>query len=158
MNAFMRKGDFWSGIALATLGAYIVGQARHWVYMGEEGPGPGFFPMWYGGVMVVLSLLLVAGAVLKSGDEGRAVRWSEVRRALTCWAAFAVCIGLLKTLGFVIAYAALTWFIVAVMYRQPQRKAWALAIGGALLFHVLFSMLLEIPLPEGMLIPGLLAH
>jgi putative tricarboxylic transport membrane protein len=158
MNAFTRKGDFWSGIALAALGAYIVGQARHWVYMGDEGPGPGFFPVWYGGAMVVLSLLLVAGAVLKPGGEGRGVRWGEVGRALTCWLAFAVCIGLLKTLGFVVAFALLTWFIVAVMYRQSQRKAWALAIGGALLFHVLFSMVLEIQLPEGVLLAGLLAH
>jgi putative tricarboxylic transport membrane protein len=158
MNAFMRKGDFWSGIALAALGAYIVGQARQWVYMGEEGPGPGFFPIWYGGAMVVLSLLLVAGAVLKTGGEGKRVRWSEVGRAMTCWLAFAVSIGLLKIVGFVVAFALLTWFIVSVMYRQSQRKAWSLAIGGALLFHVLFSMVLEIQLPEGMLIPGLLVH
>src|SRR5262245_16206093 len=140
MNAFMRKGDFWSGIALAAFGAYIVSQARRWTYMGDEGPGPGFFPVWYGGAMVVLSLLLVAGTVLKPGGEGRSLRWGEVGRALACWAAFAACIGLLKLLGFAIAFALLTWFIVAVMYRQPQRKAWLLAIGGALLFQLLFSV------------------
>ena len=158
MNAFTRKGDFWSGMALAALGAYILGQARQWVYMGEEGPGPGFFPMWYGGAMVVLSLLLVAGAVLKPGPDGKAIRWGEVGRALICWVAFAACIGLLKTLGFAVAFALLTWFIVAVMYREPQRKAWALAIGGALLFHALFVVVLDIQLPEGLLIAGLLAH
>ena len=35
--------------------------ALRWTYMGEDGPGAGFFPLWYGGVMVVLSLALVAG-------------------------------------------------------------------------------------------------
>jgi len=158
MYAFARRGDFWSGLALAALGTYIVSEARGWIYLGEDGPGPGFFPLWYGGAMIVLSLLLVAGTVLGNPVAGKAPSWPELRRAMTCWAAFAACIALMKLVGFLVAFAALSWFIVAVMYRQSQRKAWALAIGGALLFHVLFSMVLEIQLPEGMLIPGLMAH
>ena len=54
MNGFLRKGDFWSGLALAGFGAFIVAQARHWTYAGDDGPGPGFFPMCYGGAMIVL--------------------------------------------------------------------------------------------------------
>ena len=160
MNAWARKGDFWAGLVLAGLGFYIVSQAWGWTYMGEDGPGPGFFPMWYGVAMALLSLLLVAGTVLKQdgGARGKTLRWGELRRALTCWLALAVCVALLKPIGFVLAFALLTWFIVAVMYRQSQRKAWALAIGGALLFHVLFVVVLDIQLPEGLLIPGLLAH
>ena len=60
-------GDFWSGLVLAALGGYIARGRGSWVYLGEDGPGPGFFPIWYGGAMLALSLLLVAGAVLKPG-------------------------------------------------------------------------------------------
>ena len=81
MYAFARRGDFWSGLALAALGAYIVTQARGWIYMGEDGPGPGFFPLWYGGAMVVLSLLLVAGTVLRQSTASHAPSWAELRRA-----------------------------------------------------------------------------
>ena len=151
MNAFLRKGDFWSGLVLAAFGAYIVMQASRWVYVGEDGPGAGFFPMWYGGAIVVLSLLLVAGAVLKPGAGGTELRWSELRRALACWAAFALCIALLKVLGFMLAFALLTWFIVVGMYRQSHRKALVLAVGGAVLFEVLFSWVLEMQLPSGLL-------
>ena len=157
MNAFLRKGDFWSGLALAALGAFIIERASHWAYMGEDGPGPAFFPVWYGSAMLVLSLLLVAGAVLKPGAGGAVLRWSDLRRALTCWAAFAVCIALLKPLGFMLAFALLTWFIVAIMYGQSQRKALALGIGGAILFQLLFSTVLDIQLPAGVL-GGLLTH
>ena len=52
-------GDFWSGIALAALGSFIVNEARQWDYMTPEGPGAGFFPMWYGIAMVLLSGFLV---------------------------------------------------------------------------------------------------
>jgi putative tricarboxylic transport membrane protein len=150
MKHFLRKGDFWSGLALAGFGAYVVATARHWTYMGEDGPGAGFFPMWYGAAMVVLSLLLVAGAVLKPGaGEARTLPWSDLRRALTCWVAFVACIALFKALGFMLAFASLTWFIIAVMYGQSHRKALLVAIGGALVFQMLFGWVLDIQLPAG---------
>ncbi len=149
----MRKGDFWSGLALAALGVYILSEAWRWEYLGVDGPGPGFFPVWYGGAMVALSLLLVAGAVLKSDPTtGRRINWSELRRVLTCWVAFAVCIALLNVLGFVVSFALLTWFIVAVMFRQSQLKAITLAIGSALGFYALFSLALGVSLPSGLLL------
>ena len=153
MNSVTRKGDFWSGLFLAALGTYIFTQAWGWSYMAEEGPGAGFFPLWYGGIMVVLSLLLVAGTVLKHNpkDNSQPFAWGEMRRALTCWAAFAVCVAIMKFVGFMIAFALLVWFIVAIMFRQRQRIALSLAIGSAVAFYVLFSMGLDLTLPAGLL-------
>lgn len=144
-------GDFVSGLALAALGAFIVVRARGWTYMGEDGPGPGFFPTWYGSIMVVLSLALVARSALGPAAPGPAVKWREVGRAIVCWAAFVASIGLMEVVGFEIAFALLTWFVVAVIARRPQRVALPLAIGGALLFHGVFATLLEVNLPRGML-------
>ena len=150
MRAFARKGDFWSGLVLALLGAYIVVQARGWTYMAEDGPGPGFFPAWYGAAMLVLSLALVAGAVLKQTPGPSApFAWPELARALGCWAAFAASMALMTVVGFAPAFALLAWFIIAVMARQPQRVALPIALGGAVLFHVLFAVLLEVELPRG---------
>jgi putative tricarboxylic transport membrane protein len=149
VSAFLRRGDFWSGLALAVLGTYIVSEARGWIYMGEDGPGPGFFPLWYGGAMIVLSLLLVAGTVAKPGAAGRRTSRPELLRALLCWGAFVACVALMNVLGFALAYAMLTWFIVAVMARRPQRIALAVAVGGAILFHLLFDVALDVGLPRG---------
>jgi hypothetical protein len=33
MSAFIRRGDFWSGLALVALGAYIVREAWGWAIM-----------------------------------------------------------------------------------------------------------------------------
>ena len=153
MNSFARSGDFWSGLALAALGAYIVSQAWTWVYMGEDGPGAGFFPMWYGGAMVVLSLVLVAGAVVKAPPAAMQprVNWRDVGRALTCWVAFVACIALMPLAGFAISFALLTWFIVAVMAHQPQRIAIPLSIAGAAGFYALFDLALDLSLPKGLL-------
>jgi putative tricarboxylic transport membrane protein len=150
VKPFTRSGDFWSGLALAALGAYVVGQAWSWVYLGEEGPGPGFFPLWYGSLMVLLSLSLVVNAVRRNA-VATPVRWPDVRRAILCWVAFVVSIASMPLLGFAVSFALLTWFIVAVMARQPQRIALPLAVGGALLFYAIFELGLELSLPRGLL-------
>jgi len=153
MPSLARSGDFWSGLALAALGAFVVSQARGWTYAGEDGPGAGFFPLWYGGVMIVLSLVLVAGTVVKrrAAAAPEAFRWNDLGRALACWVAFVASIALMKVIGFGASFALLTWFIIAVMARRPQRVAIPVAIAGALLFHVVFEWALEVSLPRGML-------
>ncbi len=152
MSRLVRNGDFWSGLVLAALGTYIVTEARRWTYMGEDGPGAGFFPLWYGGVMIVLSLALVAGAVLRRRGAGTpaAIRWRDLGRALGCWAAFVACIAIMKVVGFAIAFALLAWFIIAVMARRPQWVALTVAIGGAVGFYALFERALDVALPKGM--------
>ena len=139
----MRSGspDFWSGLALAALGGYTVYTARGWEYLGQDGPGPGFFPLWYGIAMLALSLLLV----VKSGGE--AVSWKGAGRAFATWGAFAVSVVLLKLAGFVVGFAALTFFMVAVMYRRPLAVAALVAIGTTGAFYLIFPLALGVQLP-----------
>ena len=153
MPLFARRGDFWSGLVLAALGSYVLLQARQWVYMGEDGPGAGFFPVWYGGAMIVLSLVLVARTILfaESGGPAKRIEWHELGRALVCWVAFVACIALMPYLGFTVAFALLTWFMVAVLARQPQRIAIPLAVAQAAVFYVLFTVALDLSLPKGFL-------
>jgi putative tricarboxylic transport membrane protein len=153
MNTFLRKGDFWSGLALAALGIYIMSQAWGWTYLAEDGPGAGFFPRWYGAIMLVVSLFLVAATVLEKGPKAvpKPLQWAELRRAMACWAALALCVALLKYAGFMLAFGLLTWFIIAIMFRRSQREALAYAIGGAVGFYALFSWGLDLQLPVGTL-------
>ena len=150
MKPFLRAGDFWSGLVLAALGAYIVSEAWRWNYVSEEGPGAGFFPRWYGGIMIVLSLALVAGSVLKPAAHAP-IRWNDVSRALACWAAFVACVALMPYAGFAIAFALLTLFIVKVMAGQPMRMALTVAVGFSVGFYLLFELALDLSLPKGML-------
>jgi putative tricarboxylic transport membrane protein len=136
-----RSPDFWSGLALAALGGYIVFRAQGWDYMTPEGPGPGFFPLWYGIAMVAFSLYLVASPSLARAD------WRGSGRALATWAAIAGCVAALKWLGFVVAFAGLTFFLVAVMYRKPMRTAAMVALGVTGGFYLVFPVALGVPLP-----------
>lgn len=146
------QGDFVSGAVLTALGGYIISEALHWNYSGPEGPGPGFFPLWYGMAMVVLSLALMLGCVLRGRRrDSKKTDWRGVGRALMTWVAFAGSIALLKTLGFLLSLALLTLFIVWVMYGKPLRIALMAAIGSAAGFYLVFALALNISLPAGML-------
>src|SRR5258706_7497721 len=159
MKPFLRSGDFWSGLALAALGTYIVVQARGWVYMNDDGPGAGFFPLWYGALMVVFSLLLVVGAVVKPSPQTE-VRWKDVSRALTCWVAFTASVALMPLVGFVVSFALLTWFILRVMCGERHRTALVVAIAGAAGFYALLEICRLPALPHAVLFfaPGYLSR
>jgi putative tricarboxylic transport membrane protein len=146
-----RSGDLWSGVALALLGLYIVVQAWQWDYLGPEGPGAGFFPLWYGLAILALSLVLVVSNLRRRAPAEAGVDWRRVRRALSAWLALVVAVALFKVLGFVAGLALLTYFVVAVMYRKPAATAaiTAAAIGAG--FYLVFDLALGLPLPSGIL-------
>src|SRR5256714_12713852 len=142
LRAFLKKGDVISGAVLAALGVFIITQALAWDYYTLDGPGPGFFPFWYGVAMVVLSLLLVLNAA-RAGDDGEskaAVDWPATGRAMTTWLAFALSVGPMDFLGFLISFALLAFFIVAVIFRRPFVTATMVAVASALAFHLIFPV------------------
>jgi len=139
------RADFWSGLALGGLGVYIIAQAWRWEYLGNDGPGPGFFPLWYGIAMAGLSLALVISSVRSS--DGETIDWTGARRAFATWGALAVAVALLKVVGFLISFGALTFFIAGVMY---QRRLWVAALAGVLAaaaFYAVFPLALGVKLP-----------
>ena len=145
------KCDVVSGAVLAALGVYILAQSRAWDYYTADGPGPGFFPAWYGASMVALSLLLIWSALRNDNSERGPVDWPSTGRALATWFAFAVSVALMEPLGFLVSFALLTFFIVAVIFRRPVITAGITAAVAALAFHVVFPVVLNVPLPTGLL-------
>jgi putative tricarboxylic transport membrane protein len=149
-----KSTDLWAGLALAVLGIYIIVQAARWEYLGPDGPGPGFFPLWYGIAMVALSVALVAAGVrarLARAAPGAPFPWARVGRALLVWLAFAVSVVLFNLLGFAVSFGLLCFFIVAVMYRRPLGVAAVVAFASALGFYLVFPLALGVSLPVGLL-------
>jgi putative tricarboxylic transport membrane protein len=150
-EASRRRGELWSGLALAALGAYVIGQAWQWDYLTPDGPGAGFFPLWYGVAMVALSGFLVVSNLRRAPAAGQRLDRSRIGRAFSTWLALAVSVAAFKLLGFVASFALLTFFLVAVMYRRPLKVAALVAVVSALGFYLLFSLALGVELPVGVL-------
>lgn len=144
----LRNGDVISSAVLAALGVYIVMEARHWNYLGDDGPGPAFFPIWYGIVMIVLSLALIAITIVNK-PKAETPDWQGIGRALVTWAAFAVCAALMGWLGFLIAFALLTFFMITFVFRQSPVTAGIAAVVAAAGFYLVFPFALNVALPTG---------
>ena len=136
-----RSPDFWSGLALAALGAYIVAQACGWDYLTDDGPGPGFFPLWYGIAILACSAWLVVFG------KSPGANWQGAGRALATWGAVALAVALVKFIGFALAFGAVAFFIVAVMYRRPPAVAALVALCTVAGFYLVFPLALGVALP-----------
>ena len=134
--------DFWSALALVALGIYIVVDTRGWEYLSSEGPGPAFFPRWYG-----LAIIVLAAALALGNAKAPAVDWRGTVRALGAWAVLAGSLALMKFAGFALGFAVLTYFIVAWMYRRPPLQAALVAGGTVAAFYLIFLVALGVPLP-----------
>jgi len=144
----LRNGDVISSAVLAALGIYIVMEARHWTYVGEDGPGPAFFPIWYGIIMLGLSLALIAMTIVNR-PKAETPDWQGIGRALITWAAFAICAVLMGWLGFLIAFALLTFFMITFVFRQSPVTAAVAAVLTAAGFYLVFPLALSVALPTG---------
>jgi putative tricarboxylic transport membrane protein len=152
IQRLLRDGDILAGSLLAALGVFIISEANKWEYTGFDGPGPGFFPLWYGIVITVLSLWLILGRARKLRTEATgAADWPGLGRALGTWSTFVVSIVLMQWLGFVLSFVLLTLVIVRLQFGQNWRTAGLTAIGLGAGFYVLFPLALDVPLPVGWL-------
>jgi putative tricarboxylic transport membrane protein len=152
LDGLVRDGDVLSGAALAGLGTFILTTASQWTYTSADGPGPGFFPVWYGVLMIALSLVLIVSRILKpTFDDAEPIDWHGLSRALVTWLAFVAGIALLPYLGFLLSFGLLCLFLIVAVFRRPLRDG---VLSGAiisLVFYGVFDFLLEVDLPTGFL-------
>jgi putative tricarboxylic transport membrane protein len=142
--------DVLAGLALAALGSFIALRATSWDLMGEDGPGPGFFPLGYGVLMVALSLLLTLRALFRpSPDSGASGDLSGHVRALATWAVFAGSAVAMQYTGFVLGFAVLAMFIVTYVFRRGWRSAVLVGVGCSAGFWLVFTQALGVALPAG---------
>jgi putative tricarboxylic transport membrane protein len=144
----LRNGDVLSAAVLAALGVYIFTTALAWPYYNEDGPGPAFFPVWYGVILIVLSLALIVITVVNQ-PKHEETDWQGVGRALITWLAFAICSALMGWLGFFVSFAILTFFMITFVFRQPPVKAVIVAVCASAGFYLIFPFALSVPLPTG---------
>jgi putative tricarboxylic transport membrane protein len=146
-------GDLFASLGLIALSAYILKEGSGWVVYGSEGPGPGFFPIMYGIVMLGLSLYLFQRSVRKGGN-GKAKEGLDhqgIARALATWAALAVCVPLMVVVGFVVGFGIVAFFLIRFVFERSYRTSIITAVCIAIALHLVFPVMLDAPLPVGML-------
>ena len=145
------KKELLSGICLGSFGVYVAFEALKLPYVSEFGPGPGFFPLWIGIGLTLLSLLLIVANLFASAAPERSKSQSRtaIGRALVGWSGLMLAIGLLHWLGFGLSLALLAAFLVLALEKRSPCVAISVAFGLALGFHAIFVLALGLSLPAG---------
>jgi len=147
----LNKSELIAAALLFALGAAIMSRAWEWPYLAEDGPGPGFFPLWTGIAITVLSAGVAffhVYAVFKQQPVER-TSWDGAARVLSGWAGLAVSIALLKPAGFVVSFLLLVLFLVIFIFRRRFITALAVGLGSCAGFWLLFAKVLNLQLPVG---------
>jgi len=152
MKRNIAAGDLFASLGLVILSAYILREGSRWVVYGSEGPGPGFFPIMYGVLMLAISLYLFQRSV--RGRPSKAPSPADrqgTTRALVTWAALAASVPLMVVLGFVVGFGLFVFVLVKVIFQRSYRTSLIAAVSIPAALHLVFRVLLNSPLPPGML-------
>lgn len=151
MTRYFRDGDLLSGAALAVLAAYIIQASAQWTLFGPEGPGPGFFPLGYGVLMLGCSLALIVIALRRETPPpiGEADPGGTAAAFLT-WGALAASIPLMWLLGFVVGFGIVVFVIVRFVFGRSLLGSAVTAASIVLALHLVFPVLLGSALPVGL--------
>ncbi len=111
-------------------------------------PGQGFFPLWLGVLLLLLSLALL-GQTLRARAAPGAHGEGRIGQVVGLVAALAAYTAILEPIGYPVATFLLVLYMVKITH--PQR--WPLALGVSLLAaagsYLLFAVWLKVPLPPG---------
>ena len=137
--------DFWTGLLFGGFGLFAaVYAALHYNLGSAVRMGPAYFPVWVGGMVALLGLVLLVGSLRIEGPRLQRIRLRPVLFVLGASIAFGY---LLKPLGLVLA----TVMLVAVSAFGGHEFRWKevalLAVGLAAFAVAVFVWGLGLPFP-----------
>jgi putative tricarboxylic transport membrane protein len=145
-----------AGLCFVGLSAFVVWESWTLEYYTSLGPGPGFFPLWLGIVMGVLSLVWLVQVFGRKGDPDDVSALPErdgIARILSTLAALVGMGGLMNLLGFRLAMFLFLVFLLKVLGRQALWITLIVAFLGSVGVYHLFGTYLDVPLPAATLKP-----
>lgn len=148
MAVIERTGEAVVSLALFGLGAAMAVQGAHMPIGTLSLPGPGFFPTALGALLAVCGLGCAARALLLGGSESVSLGgWRPWATLLV----LAVSAFAFEPVGAPLTLAAMLVALFLILGRQPLLRSVAYGILASALSYFLFTRLLGVGLPEGLL-------
>lgn len=146
--------SYGSAVVVAGVGAAALVGSRTYPYWTPLGPGPGFFPRWLGGLLIVCGLLWLgqlvrvsrvtsAGAVVADDDAPE----YSLPTVLAIVISLCLLAATLEVLGYQLAMFVFVLFHLLVLGRRRLLLSLALALLCSVGVFVAFTRFLTVPLP-----------
>jgi putative tricarboxylic transport membrane protein len=142
-----QNAGVWAGVVLLIFASVFFWQSLSLKYQTKFGPGPGMFPRWLSGILIVLTLIYIWQSVNKE-----VIRFSDILpkgkdlgNLIAVLGSVVLFILVVNYTGFTIAGTALLFILFVRQFK------WYTALGMSLLVTLIlfyiFKSLLSIPLP-----------
>ncbi len=150
----MKHRDLISGIFWLAVGGLLSFWSTQYTIGSIVEPGPGFLPLILGILLILLSVIVLAGA-RKSSSEGkvpspppRGGGWKRVSYAVLVLIVTAF---FFEKVGYLITFFVLMLLLMIGAGGQSWKRIFLTALCSAAGVYVVFVLLLEQPLPRGLL-------
>jgi putative tricarboxylic transport membrane protein len=148
--------DVFAGLLLAAGFSAMLWVASSFQYGTEFAPGPGFAPIWYGAIGLVLSLL-VAGDALRTmrrseqptNDGVNVLGRAGLARVGATLLGLVVMLGIIPWLGLTLSILVFLLFLTLGVQRLSLPVGVGASLGTALFVYLVFVLFLGVPAPAG---------
>jgi putative tricarboxylic transport membrane protein len=139
-------------VLLALASAYTLEAMRLPGVKYAVGPGPSFLPVLLGTAVILLSLILLARAVLRPSEKPEgpgSLGWAAAWRIGVILLALAGYAFLFERLGYLLSTVLFLAVLLAVVGQQPWWVVVSVPVASSVLSYLLFVRALKIPFPRG---------
>ena len=146
----MRRVYQIASLVFLAFSVYLMFESRDMEYFDALGPGAGFYPLWLGGGLAVLSiiwLVQVSIAPREPMEAGFIPSRQGTIRVLSVIAALALFAWFVETLGFQLTMLVFLGTLLMTLSRQNLIVTAAVAIGGSFGVYYIFTQWLDVSLP-----------
>lgn len=149
---YRTPSEFIAGLILFFFGLLLIRESRRLPLGGIHAPGPGFFPFYLGCLVVILSLILLAGLLIGRVEvtrgQWKGLLWQKVVFASMVLFAYSLT---LESIG----YLAGTFLLFGILLRLIEKKNILMVLGLSVFIslgtYLLFKYWLFIQLPGGII-------
>lgn len=152
MKIAMKKTDQIAATVLLLVAAFVIYQSSQMTYQVEFAPGYGFFPLWLGILLAILSILLFVTARVRPGDQDENVEFPKreiLINVVLILGGLALYAFLMEITGYVLDTLILVALLLGVVEREKWYKTLIAAVLMTAALYTIFEVILRVPLPKG---------
>lgn len=143
----MKFAGLWVGLIFILFAGTIFTQSLSLKYYSDYGPGPGLFPLWSSGFLLVLSVIYIVDSLRKKGVRVKDIfpRGEGLRKVVDIFASLIIFLLLVRYTGYTIAGV----IMLCILFLREYKWYWGagISVTVTLALYFAFYYLLKVPLP-----------